>query len=149
MKRLSIAVVGVAMTVSACGSGGLFRDRSEQIADTAGCTEQRLDIYFDEGQARMTQPAQQMIAMTGERLQGCRIEGVDVIGLASSTGDSASNLTLSERRARAVADALISAGWPSPTFTLSAAGDAGATTDGGLAEPLRRRTEVVIHARPQ
>ena len=149
MKRLSIAVVGAAMMVSACGSGGLFRDRSELIADTAGCTEQRLDIYFEEGEARIARPAQQMIALTGERLQGCRIEGVDVIGLASSTGDSASNLTLSERRARAVADALIAAGWPSPTFTLSAAGDAGATTDGGLAEPLRRRTEVVIHARPQ
>ncbi len=149
MKRLSIAVVGVAMTVSACGSGGLFRDRSELIADTAGCTEQRLDIYFEEGEARIARPAQEMIALTGERLQGCRIEGVDVIGLASSTGDAASNLTLSERRARTVADALIAAGWPSPTFTLSAAGDAGATTDGGLAEPLRRRTEIVIHARPQ
>ena len=149
MKRLSIAAVGAALAVSACGSNGLFRDRSELIAEPTGCTEQRLDIYFEEGEAGIARPAQELIAMTGERLQGCRVEGVDVIGLASSTGDSASNLTLSERRARAVADALIAAGWPSPTFTLSAAGDAGATTDGGLAEPLRRRTEVVIHARPQ
>ena len=29
------------------------------------------------------------------------------------------------------------------------AGDTGATTDSGLAEPLRRRTVVVIHARPR
>lgn len=144
--RMAAAALAVA-AVAGCANGP--GDRPALIADTAGCAEQRLDIYFDEGQARLTRPAQQMIAMTGERLQGCRVEGVDVIGLASSTGNSASNLTLSERRARAVADALIEAGWPSPRFTLSAGGDAGATTDGGLAEPLRRRTVVVVHARPQ
>ena len=148
MKRLFV-VAAAGLAVSACGTGAMFGERSELIYEPSGCVEQRLDIYFDEGQARMTQPAQQMIAMTGERLQGCRIEGVDVIGLASSTGDSASNLTLSERRARAVADALADAGWPSPEFTLSAGGDTGATTDGGLAEPLRRRTVVVVHARPR
>ena len=148
MKRFCVAAA-TALAVSGCGTGAMFGERSELIYEPSGCVEQRLDIYFDEGQARMTQPAQQMIAMTGERLQGCRIEGVDVIGLASSTGDSASNLTLSERRARAVADALADAGWPSPEFTLSAGGDTGATTDSGLAEPLRRRTVVVVHARPR
>ena len=148
MKRLFV-VAAAGLAVSACGTGAMFGERSELIYEPSGCVEQRLDIYFEEGEARIARPARDMIAMTGERLQGCRVEGVDVIGLASSTGDPASNLSLSERRARAVADALISAGWPSPTFTLSAAGDAGATTDGGLAEPLRRRTEVVIHARPQ
>ena len=148
MKRFCV-VAAAALGVSACGTGAMFGERSELIYEPSGCVEQRLDIYFEEGEARIARPARDMIAMTGERLQGCRVEGVDVIGLASSTGDPASNLSLSERRARAVADALIAAGWPSPTFTLSAAGDAGATTDGGLAEPLRRRTEVVIHARPQ
>jgi len=149
MMRFRIAAAAVAaLVVSGCGANGLW-DRSELIADTAGCTEQRLDIYFEEGEARIARPAQELIALTGERLQGCRVEGVDVIGLASSTGDSASNQTLSERRAQAVADALIEAGWPSPTFTLSAGGDAGAATDGGLSEPLRRRTEIVIHARPR
>ena len=148
MKRLCV-VAAAGLAVSACGTGAMFGERSELIYEPSGCVEQRLDIYFDEGEARIARPAQEMIAMTGERLQGCRIEGVDVIGLASSTGDSASNLTLSERRARAVADALADAGWPSPEFTLSAGGDTGATTDGGLAEPLRRRTVVVVHARPR
>lgn len=145
MKRLGMAAVGAALAVSGCS----FGDRGGLVTDAAGCTEQRLDIYFEEGEARIARPAQEMIALTGERLQHCRVEGVDVIGLASATGDAASNQTLSEQRARAVADALIEAGWPSPTFTLSAGGDTGATTDAGLAEPLRRRTEIVIHARPQ
>lgn len=149
MKRLGIAAAGVAMTVSACGSSGLFRDRSELIAEPSGCAEQRLDVYFDEGQAGLTPPARQMIAMTGERLQGCIVDRVEVIGLASATGGAAANMTLSERRAQTVAEAMQDAGLPTPTFTLSAAGDAGAVTDGGLAEPLRRRTVVVVHARPQ
>ena len=148
MMRFRMAAAALAVAaVAGCanGPGG----RPALIADTAGCAEQRLDIYFDEGQARLTQPARQLIAMTGERLQGCNVERVEVIGLASSTGDSASNLTLSERRARTVAEALTDAGWPAPGFTLAAGGDTGATTDGGLAEPLRRRTVVVVHARPR
>lgn len=144
--RMAAAALAVA-AVAGCanGPGG----RPALIADTAGCAEQRLDIYFDEGQARLTQPAQQMIAMTGERLQGCRVERVEVIGLASATGSPARNMTLSERRAQVVATALRDAGWPAPEFMLAAGGDSGATTDGGLAEPLRRRTVVVVHARPQ
>ncbi|MFN4295212.1 MAG: OmpA family protein [Brevundimonas sp.] len=147
--RFKVATAALAaMAVSGCGANGLW-DRSELIADTAGCAEQRLDIYFNEGQATIAEPARELITMTGERLQGCRVDGVEVIGLASATGDSASNQALSEQRARAVAQALTDAGWPTPQFTLSAAGDTGAVTDSGLAEPLRRRTVIVVHARPQ
>lgn len=143
------ATAGAALALSACGALTPFGDRSALIYEPSGCEAQELDIYFAEGQAALTQPALQLIQMTGERLQGCQIDQVEVIGLASSTGDSASNLTLSERRARTVAEALTDAGWPAPRFTLAAGGDTGATTDGGLAEPLRRRTVVVVHARPQ
>ena len=148
MKRFCL-VSAAALGVSACGTGAMFGERSELIYEPSACTEQRLDVYFDEGQARMTQPAQQMIAMTGERLEGCTIDRVEVIGLASATGGSAANMTLSERRAQTVAEAMQDAGWPAPTFTLSAGGDTGATTATGLAEPLRRRTVVVVHARPR
>lgn len=127
----------------------MFNERSDLIYEPSACTEQRLDVYFDEGQARMTQPAQQLIAMTGERLEGCIVDRVEVIGLASATGGSAANVTLSERRAETVARAMQDAGWPAPTFTLAAGGDTGATTASGLAEPLRRRTVVVVHARPR
>ena len=147
MKRLCVVAAGLA--VSACGTGAMFGERSELIYEPSGCVEQRLDIYFEEGEARIARPAQEMIAMTGERIQGCIVDRVEVIGLASATGGSAANMTLSERRARTVAEAMQDAGWPAPTFTLSAGGDSGATTASGLAEPLRRRTVVVIHARPQ
>lgn len=55
-------------------------------------------------------------------------------------------MTVSRRRAQAVADALSRAGLPSPTFDIDAVGSAGAVTPEGQPEPLRRRTEVVIRA---
>jgi outer membrane protein OmpA-like peptidoglycan-associated protein len=74
---------------------------------------------------------------------------VKVTGLASSTGDVATNLSLSERRATAVAEALVAAGWPTPAFEVGAVGDAGAVTADGTNEPMRRRTEVVVDAAPR
>lgn len=140
----------VGLTLAGCGSDRLFNDRSELIYEPTACTEQRLDVYFDEGQARLTGPARQLIAMTGERLQGCHVDRVEVIGLASATGDARANQTLSERRAERVIAALRDAGWPTPEFVqTAAAGDAGALTESGLAEPMRRRAVVVVHARPQ
>ncbi|MCG2663645.1 MAG: OmpA family protein, partial [Brevundimonas sp.] len=56
---------------------------------------------------------------------------------------------LCRSRARTGAEARNAAGLPSPVFDVHAAGDAGATTAGGAAEPLRRRTEVVVDAHPR
>jgi peptidoglycan-associated lipoprotein len=142
-------VTAAALAVSGCGPSALFGERSDLIYEPSACVEQRLDVYFDEGQARMTEPARQLIAMTAERVEGCVVDRVEVIGLASATGGSAANMSLSERRARTVARSMQDAGWPAPQFTLAAGGDAGATTASGLAEPLRRRTVVVVHARPR
>lgn len=50
---------------------------------------------------------------------------------------------ISERRARAVAEALAGAGLPAPAFDIEAAGADGAVV-GGVNDPLRRRTEVLI-----
>src|SRR5690606_32787499 len=125
------------LTLAGCGSGALFDDRADLIYEPSACTEQRMDVYFDEGQARLTGPAQQLIAMTGERLQGCRVDRVEVIGLASATGSSRANQSLSERRAERVIEALRDAGWPTPEFVqAAAAGDTGAVTESGLAEPM-------------
>ena len=71
------------------------------------------------------------------------------IAEAAPGGTSESNLTLSQRRAQTVAAALAEAGWPTPVFEVEAAGAAGATTATGAQEPLRRRTEIIVDARPR
>ncbi|KQY85101.1 OmpA family protein [Brevundimonas sp. Root1423] len=147
MKR-SILAAGLILAVAGCSTPG-FRNRSDLVVEPSACTEKRFEVYFTEGEARLTEPARQAIGMTAAQLQGCEIRKVQVLGLASATGDAASNMSLSQRRAVAVAEALTGAGWPAPAFDVEAAGDTGAVANTGVQEPMRRRTEVLIDAVPR
>lgn len=147
MKR-SILAAGLILTVAGCSTSG-FRNRSDLVVEPSACTEKRFEVYFAESEARLTEPARQAIGLTAAQLQGCDIRKVQVLGLASATGDTAANLSLSERRAVAVAEALTAAGWPAPVFDVEAAGDTGAVVASGAQEPMRRRTEVLVDAVPR
>jgi outer membrane protein OmpA-like peptidoglycan-associated protein len=88
------------------------------------------------------------IRYAAARVKGCSVRGVELVGLADADGPARRNRVLSQARAHAAASELAAAGLPAPSFTLQAFGGAGARTPDGDAEPLRRRTEVVIRARP-
>jgi len=139
------AAVLAGLGLSGCGATKIFT-RDQLVATPATCVSQRFDVYFADSEAGLTPSARQAIAATADLLKGCRINRVQVLGLADARGGQAANLSLSERRAQAVAAALTEAGWPAPAFDVSAAGDTGATTDTGVREPLRRRTEVLVEA---
>lgn len=149
MKRVLglAAVFGVGAILSGCSGGlNMFGSRDELVATPTTCVPQRFEVYFAEGEARLTPAAREAIGMTAAQLQGCTIQSVQVLGLADASGGSRANLTLSERRAVAVAEALQSAGWPAPAFDVTAVGDEGAVTPDGTQEPMRRRTEVLVQA---
>jgi len=146
MKRL----IGVVLAVGLSGCGMTrFMERSEVVAEPSPCSATRFEVYFADSEARLTEPARQAIGMEAARLQGCEIRKVQVLGLADARGGTPANLSLSERRAQAVAEALTAAGWPAPVFEVDAAGDEGALTDAGVREPMRRRTEVLVDAAPR
>lgn len=149
MKR-SIGVAGIALGLALSGCAfPRFMDRSAVVTEPSPCTAKRFEVYFADGEARLTESARQAIGMTAAQLQGCDIRKVQVVGLADARGGATANQDLSERRAVAVAEALTAAGWPAPVFEVEAAGDTGATTEGGVREPMRRRTEVLIDAAPR
>jgi peptidoglycan-associated lipoprotein len=150
MKKAAFAGLAMAgIAISGCGSTrDLFMDRTEVVATPSACGPMRFEIYFADGEARLTEPARQAIGMTAGMLQNCDIRAVQVIGLADARGASTVNQALSERRARTVAEALTGAGWPAPSFEVSALGDEGAADEQGVREPLRRRTEVLVEAAP-
>ena len=108
-----------------------------------------MEVYFAESTAQLTTPARQAIDLMAGQMSECEITKVTVIGLASATGTSEANLSLSQRRAQTVAQEFARRGWPEPAFQLEAAGDAGAQQPDGTMEPLRRRTIVAIEARPR
>lgn len=149
MKRL-IGMAGLAGAVGLAGCGVTgFMDRSAVVTEPSPCVAKRFEVYFADSEARLTEPARQAIGMAAAQLQGCDIRKVQVLGLADARGGATANLSLSERRARAVAEALTAAGWPAPVFEVEAVGDAGAVTDAGVREPMRRRTEVLVDAVPR
>ncbi|MBA4807255.1 MAG: OmpA family protein [Brevundimonas sp.] len=135
--------------VLALGACATPMRREALVTGESMCAPVRFDIYFRENEARLTDAAGQAIEAAAGVLRTCEVRRIQVLGLADATGASEANLTLSQRRARTVAQALGDAGLPAPVFEVAAAGDAGATTAGGAAEPLRRRTEVVVDARPR
>lgn len=145
--------VWVCMTACVFGLGACATKRSVPrealVAPATACHAQRFDIYFEEGQARLTPAAREAVGLTSTLLQGCAIEHVQVIGLADASGSAGANQDLSQARAQAVVEALAATGWPTPTFEVEAMGDQGATTASGVSEPLRRRTEVIVTAAPR
>lgn len=148
MKGLSLLLIS-AGALAAAGCAQSPWSRGPLVAEPSACAPQKFDIYFREGEARLTDPALHAIGLTATKLQDCDIRKVQVIGLADATGRPEANLDLSERRAVAVTEALAAAGWPAPAFSLVAAGESGSVAAGGAAEPMRRRTEVLVDAAPR
>ncbi|WP_292108775.1 OmpA family protein [Brevundimonas sp.] len=146
MRGLAMAALA-ALATTGCGlTRGIERDAL--VAETSPCAPQRFEVYFAEGEARLTNPALQALGLTATRLQGCAIRRVQVLGLADPSGAPEANLDLSERRAVAVREALTAAGWPAPAFELGAGGESGALAASGAVQPMRRRTEVLVDAAP-
>lgn len=150
MKRIAVIAVTAGLALAGCGMGnGLFRSRDALVAEPQTCVPQRFEIYFADSEARLTEAARQAIGATAAQLRDCDIRHVQVTGLSDARGGGAANQSLSERRALAVADALKAAGWPDPVFSVGGVGEAGAVTDAGAREPMRRRTEVLVEAAPR
>ncbi|WP_298744167.1 OmpA family protein [uncultured Brevundimonas sp.] len=147
MKGLILLFGAGALAVAGCAGGPAAR--GDLIAEPSACAPQRFDIYFRDGEAGLTDAARHAIGLTATQLQGCAIRKVEVVGLADARGGPDANLDLSERRAVAVKEALEAAGWPAPAFSLMVAGESGSVAAGGVSEPMRRRTEVVVDAAPR
>jgi peptidoglycan-associated lipoprotein len=146
LLRLHMGMAAMAALVLA---GCASRPDRDMIVADADCAPIRFDIYFATDQAELTPVAAEAVRMSAAKAAACRVDRVRVLGLADAQGGATANLNLSERRAQAVTTALEAAGLPAPVFEVQAAGDAGATTAAGANAPLRRRTEVLIEARPR
>ena len=117
------------------------------VDDTAADLDPiQFTVYFDYDKSNLSQAASTLIREASARALENDIETVVVAGNTDTSGGSAYNQALSERRARAVRDGLIANGVPADRIRLEAYGEtnlAKATAD-GVREPLNRRADVVI-----
>jgi outer membrane protein OmpA-like peptidoglycan-associated protein len=104
-------------------------------------------VYFPFDQSTLTTDAQAVVQQAAQYASSGAATAVTVIGHADTSGSVAYNQRLSERRAKAVADALVGLGvnqgvmqvdWKGETTPAVATGD-------GVKEPLNRRTTININ----
>ncbi|MDP3490437.1 MAG: OmpA family protein [Phenylobacterium sp.] len=113
-------------------------------AQDSRCEPVTAEIYFEPNSAELGPEARGLISATAERSDGCKVESVEVLGLADATGAADMNQALSEARATAVTAALAQAGLPAAAFNTQAAGQLNAVTADGVDRPMRRRVEIVL-----
>lgn len=109
-------------------------------------------VYFEWDQSDLTSQAaaviDQAVANIRDR-EDCAASSVTIVGHTDTSGNSAYNQRLSDRRASVVANALSSRGIPSGIIDTAGRGEdelAKETRD-GVREPLNRRSEVAIIVR--
>jgi outer membrane protein OmpA-like peptidoglycan-associated protein len=103
------------------------------------CEDITFPVYFQERSDALTPPALQMLAMAADKAKACHVAGVEVVGLADERDASPE---LSQLRAENVSRALMARGLSVPR--TDALGIVSTRGRDGRAQPMERRTEVVI-----
>jgi outer membrane protein OmpA-like peptidoglycan-associated protein len=113
------------------------------------CPTSDFVVYFEWDRSNLNQAALETIDAAVSRARQCNVGGVVVVGHTDTSGSTAYNQGLSERRASVVRDALVARGIAAGSIQSQAHGEtdlARATRD-GVREPLNRRTAVTISFR--
>jgi outer membrane protein OmpA-like peptidoglycan-associated protein len=131
------------------GSQSFQPKRSQPfVAAAPPCSDVSFSVYFAQGSDSLTEPARAVISAKAKQVATCHVWQVRVVGLADATGAPETNLSLSQKRARRVAEALATSGLPAPVFDVAGDGARGAVRRDGQEEPERRRAEVFLTVRP-
>ena len=104
-------------------------------------------VYFPFDQSVLTPEAQTVVQEAASYAQSGNATQVQVVGHADTSGSAAYNVRLSERRARAVADAMVGLGVNAGVITADWRGETqpAVSTGDGVREPLNRRTSVNVN----
>ncbi len=104
-------------------------------------------VYFPFDQSILTPEAQTVVQEAASFAQQGGATQIQVVGHADTSGSAAYNIRLSERRARAVADAMVGLGVNPANITADWRGEAAPAvpTGDGVKEPLNRRSTVSVN----
>ena len=104
-------------------------------------------VYFPFDQYILTPEAQAVVSEAASYASSGKATSVVVVGHTDTSGSPAYNTRLSERRGKAVADALVGAGVPQATLSVDWKGESApaVATGDGVKEPLNRRSTIGIN----
>ena len=139
------AIVAITLVAGLATTGCAMRGGRDRIVTApTRCEDVTAQIYFEPDSAQVTSEGRAVLAQASSQAKGCKVDRVTVLGLADAVGTPGVNLELSKRRAASVSEALAATGLPAAEFDLEAAGQSGAITRSGDAQPLRRRADVTV-----
>lgn len=148
-RPLRVLALSASLGALALGACTTLRDaRARLVQSPPRCADATVQIYFEPDSDVVGPEGQAVIGQAAETARGCRVEEVEIVGLADAVGAPAANLELSKRRAQSVLASLAAAGLPASDFRLAGAGQAGAVTADGKAQPLRRRADITLRLAP-
>ncbi len=104
-------------------------------------------MYFPFDKSFLTTDAQAVVQQAAQYANQGHATRIVVVGHTDTSGSAAYNLRLSERRAKTVADALVSQGVAQNTLQVDWKGktDLAVQTGDGVKEPLNRRATIDIN----
>lgn len=104
------------------------------------------NVLFAFDSAELTGEAKRLLADVATRLTGANLVAVKVVGHTDSVGSDAYNQGLSERRARSVADFLVSQGVPVDKLSTEGRGESQPVADNGsdAGRAENRRVELYV-----
>ena len=104
-------------------------------------------VYFPFDQSVLTPEAQSVVSEAAKYSNDGHATKIVVVGHTDTSGSPKYNAKLSERRARAVADALASQGVPTTALAVDWKGESApaVATGDGVKEPLNRRSTISIN----
>jgi outer membrane protein OmpA-like peptidoglycan-associated protein len=136
------------LIVGACQTAHHNLAPTEMIVSPTACADFTVTIYFSRGSRRLNREADTLLAEAAKQAFGCRVNSVEVEGLADAPGGPGINQALSKARTLAVTRVLILHGFSGFRFDPVDIGAGGQTRD-DMANPLRRRVEVRFHLAPK
>jgi outer membrane protein OmpA-like peptidoglycan-associated protein len=103
-------------------------------------------VYFPFDQYILTPEAQAVVSQAADYARSGNAARVVVVGHTDTSGSASYNARLSERRAKATADALVSMGVNSASLSVDWKGESepAVATGDGVKEPLNRRATIDI-----
>lgn len=103
-------------------------------------------VFFDWDSSVLTPAAREVIQQAAEEFRRANATGIMTVGHADTSGSTAYNNGLSERRAEAVQGALSSLGVPGPDIDVTWRGESDplVATPDGVREPQNRRVEILL-----
>jgi outer membrane protein OmpA-like peptidoglycan-associated protein len=104
------------------------------------------DILFASGSSQLNPKARDLLKAMASVLKRYASTHIDVEGYTDTAGGAALNLRLSQERAKAVADVLLSEGVAPPRITTKGFGESfpRVPTRDGVSEPRNRRVEITL-----